>query len=100
MTILRAFRFDEIDHLYHFEHLDNYGAQRVIAHEAVTDVDGWADLLTLADIHPRVGMTMRYVFDYGANWIFDICLEKACDQMDGAIAVKEKYGKAPKQYAW
>ena len=100
MTILRAFRFDEIDHLYHFEYLDNYGAQRVIAHEAVTDVDGWADLLTLADIHPRVGMTMKYVFDYGENWIFDIRLEKACDQMDGAIAVKEKHGKAPKQCAW
>ena len=100
MTILRTFRFDETDHLYHFEYLDNYGVRRVIAHEAVTDVDGRADLLTLADIHPRFGMTMKYVFDYGANWIFDISLEKACDQTGKAIAVQEKHGKAPKQYAW
>ncbi len=98
MAILQAFKFDDIDHLYHFEYADSYGVIRQIGHEAVSDVDGWADQTTLGDIQPTVGMALTFVFDYGEDWCFQLSLEEVSTRSDKFIDLMAEKGAPPRPY--
>ncbi len=96
-AILDAFDFDN-DHLYHFQYLNEFGADRKIAHPAVDDCDGSTYKTRLSHLHPVSGMKITFVFDYGDYWEFNIVVMYGSEETTSEIMVTERKGEAPEQY--
>ena len=96
-AILDAFDFD-CDHLYHFQYLNPFGADRMIGHPAVDFCDAFVTETRLRQLEPVPGMKISFFFDYGDNWEFDIVVMHASEESTSDIQVIERKGEAPEQY--
>ncbi|USE35849.1 plasmid pRiA4b ORF-3 family protein [Endozoicomonas sp. SCSIO W0465] len=96
-AILEAFDFDN-DHLYHFQYLTSFGADRSIGHPAMDFCDGSVTETRLHQLQPFPGMKITFVFDYGVNWEFEIVVMHGSEESTSDIQVIERKGKAPEPY--
>ena len=96
-AILDAFDFD-CDHLYHFQYLTPFGADRMIGHPAVDFCDTFVTETRLRQLEPVPGMKISFFFDYGDNWKFDIVVMHGGEERTSDIQVIERKGEAPEQY--
>ena len=96
-AILDAFDFD-CDHLYHFQYLTPFGADRMIGHPAVDFCDTFVTETRLRQLEPVPGMKISFFFDYGDNWKFDIVVMHGGEESASDIQVIERKGEAPEQY--
>ena len=96
-AILDAFDFD-CDHLYHFQYLNPFGADRIIDHPAVVSGDACVTETRLRQLEPVPGMKISFFFDYGDNWKFDIVVMHGSEESTSDIKVIERKGEAPEQY--
>ena len=97
-AIQRAFKFDN-DHLHCFVYKDRLGRVVRVYHPAMDDLP-FSDQVRIGDTPLRPGETMKYIFDFGDNWEFDILLE-AIDPPNPKVKeakIIESHGKAPRQY--
>ncbi|HVM50443.1 MAG TPA: hypothetical protein VMU04_20620 [Candidatus Acidoferrum sp.] len=97
-AILDAFEFDS-DHLYDFQYRDQRGRRRVYNHP-YSEEGPWTPEIAVGETELAVKDAMRFTFDYGDNWQFDVRLERI---EDGVCRLKnpkviESAGKAPEQY--
>ncbi len=100
-VILTAFDFDS-DHLYSFRFLDTAGLKREYLHPMAMDAEAFSDEITLAELPLSLKGSMKFIFDFGDWWEFNVLLEKVEEDYplaDDKIAklVTEK-GEAPEQY--
>lgn len=93
--ILDAFGFDDEDHLYHFEYLDDFGRCYRVGHEAVDDGDDFAEIVLIKDVYPRSGARFQFVFDYCDWWEFELQFESLSEQ---TVLTLSREGTAPEQY--
>jgi hypothetical protein len=98
-AILHAFKFDE-DHLYDFRYRDQRGKSRVYNHP-YCDEGPWTSKILVGETELALKDAMRFTFDYGDNWQFEVRLEKieAGPCRLGQPKVVESAGKAPEQYS-
>jgi hypothetical protein len=99
-AIQRAIKFDN-DHLHCFIYKDPFGRSIRVNHPYMDDPP-FSDQTRIGDTPLRPGETMKYIFDFGDNWQFDILLE-AIDPPNPKVKearVIESHGKAPNQYGW
>jgi hypothetical protein len=98
-AILRAFKFDD-DHMYDFRYRDQRGKNRVYNHPDC-DEGPWTPEIAVGETDLALKDAMRFMFDYGDDWEFEVRLEKieagACRLRQSKVI--ESAGKAPKQYA-
>jgi hypothetical protein len=99
-AIQRAIKFDN-DHLHCFIYKDRFGRDVRVYHHLM-DEPPYSDQTRIGDTPLRPGETMKYIFDFGDNWEFDILLEAIDPSNPKVKAAKtiESHGKAPKQYGW
>ena len=97
-AILHAFKFDE-DHLYDFRYRDRRG-KSCVYHHAYTDEGPFTTGITVGEIELALKDTMRFTFDYGDNWQFDVRLERVEAEPSRLKKPKliESVGQAPEQY--
>lgn len=72
--ILRWMNFD-FDHLYMFAYQDAYGNQRRVTHPFVTDHTLATNEVQMGELGLDVGQTMRFTYDFGDDWQFEITIE-------------------------
>ncbi|WP_419832075.1 IS1096 element passenger TnpR family protein [Endozoicomonas atrinae] len=96
-AILDAFGFGN-DHLYHFQYLTPFGADRTVDHPAVNSRESCVTKTRLHQLHPFPGMKITFVFDYGVNWEFEIVVMHGSEDSTSDIQVIERKGKAPEPY--
>ena len=96
-AILDAFDFD-CDHLYHFQYLNQFGADRMIGHPVADFCDACVTETRLRQLEPVPGMKISFLFDYGDNWQFDIVVMHGSEESTSDIQVIERKGEAPEQY--
>jgi hypothetical protein len=99
ISILSAFDFDH-DHLYMFSHKNRFGMLERIYHP-YKDEPPYANEVIIGELSLNTGNTMRYLYDFGDNWQFDVKLERI-EPVDDKIkdpVLLESHGKSPEQYA-
>jgi len=98
-AVLAAFGFDDDEHLYEFRYVDRFGRGIVYFHP-YTDEGPYASEIALGDTGlPELGV-MKFRFDFGAYWRFELRLERI-DPPGGNttdINVLEQAGDPPPQY--
>ena len=97
--ILKAFKFDS-DHLYQFEMRDRSGQEFQIGPEGLDGIDEFSDEFAIGYLPLDPGQSMRFHFDFGADWFFDVKLEQILppNKSIKRLKITEKKGNAPKQY--
>lgn len=95
--ILNAFDFDR-DHLYLFEFVSINGVKQRYVHPMADD-DAFTDEITLRELPLAIKSSMKFVFDFGDWWEFNVLLEKVDEagEQDEAKVIAAK-GEAPEQY--
>lgn len=99
-SILGAFEFSDTEHLYEFRFVDQLGRGNVYYHPN-TDEGPYASEKSVGDTGlPEKGV-MKFLFDYGDCWRFELRLEKIGPPLRNKtrIVVLEALGKAPEQYS-
>jgi hypothetical protein len=96
-TILAAVGFGE-DHLYQFSFCNRFGVTQQV-HHPYMDEGPWTSEVLVGELPLSFGQSMTFLFDFGDNWEFDVCLER----IDGEIAINQpllidKHGDPPQQY--
>jgi len=95
--ILMAFDFDE-DHLYEFLLRDRYGIVISISHPFCEDEIS-VDEVTIGELPLLAGHAMRFHYDFGDDWIFNIVLEKITqDDRPDDLGILDVHGDSPEQY--
>jgi hypothetical protein len=99
--IIRAFDFDG-DHLYAFDLVVRDGRRMQVQHPYMEDADVFTDELAIRDLPLDEQQAMTFQYDFGANWEFNVTLEKI--EPDGAKISKptivESHGRAPAEYEY
>ena len=99
-VILQAFDFDN-DHLHSFTFIDTNGQKREYTHPECMDEEFSSDEITLSELPLSINGSMKFIFDFGDWWEFNIKLEsidsgyKFCD---GSAEIIDGKGDALKQY--
>lgn len=99
-SILAAFAFEDMAHLYQFTYRNPYGAVVEVSHPAPEE-GPWTDRVRVGDLPLNVDENMLFVFDFGDWWEFVVHLD-AVDETS-ALEVPEiigGQGEAPAQYGW
>jgi hypothetical protein len=98
LAILDAYDFDN-DHLHCFEYRTPFGITQQINHPYM-DEPPYSDEVTLGELPLPLGGKLKYTFDFGDNWQFEVVLEKIDPPAKKPVKPKliESHGKAPKQY--
>ena len=98
-AMLKAFKFSDTEHLYEFRFRDRLGKGRAYFHPG-DDEGPYADEVAVGDTGLPVNGKMKFLFDYGDSWRFELRLERIEPPVkeDAPIRVIEKTGKPPKQY--
>ncbi len=73
--IIRAFDFDG-DHLYGFQFVARDGHQIRIEHPGIDDAETHTDELAIGQLPLNERQSMQFQYDFGADWRFDVQLEK------------------------
>ncbi len=97
-ALLKAFKFSDTEHLYEFRYRDRSGKGRACFHPG-DDEGPYADEVAVGDTGLVLNGTMKFLFDYGDSWRFELrleCIEPPVKE-DAPIRVIEKTGKPPKQ---
>lgn len=99
-VVQRAFQFDD-DHLYSF-FLDGKKWSRRSVNTPFSDEGPYADEVCIGDLGLAAGQTFMYLFDYGAEWTFDVHLDEI--RLDERRVKKptiiETHGDFPQRYAY
>jgi hypothetical protein len=98
-SILEAFEFD-YDHLDQFTYKTRFGTYKNVNHPFMEDEPPWTDEVLIGKIELKPGTSMRYLYDFGDNWLFDVKLERI-DPPDPKVkkpVILESHGEAPEQY--
>ena len=97
-SILNAFDFDH-DHLYRFSHKNRFGMLEQI-HHPYMDEPLYASEVLIGELSLRPGSAMKYLYDFGDNWQFDVKLERIepVDEKINDPVLLASHGKAPEQY--
>ena len=97
--IIDAFDFDG-DHLYAFELVGRDRRSMNVDHPYSDDADAHTDEVAIGDLPLDKGKSMEFRYDFGANWQFDVALEKI--EPEGAEisapTIVESRGSAPAEY--
>jgi hypothetical protein len=95
--ILKSVEFDS-DHLYEFRYRDRRGAACSIHHPDMDEAPSVTDI-NVADLPLEPGDTMKFVYDFGDDWRFDVKLERI-EPPGGRNQprILERHGEAPEQY--
>jgi hypothetical protein len=98
-AVLKAFKFEDDDHLYEFRYRDGSNKTRTYNHPYVEE-GPYADEIALAESDLPIKSIMRFLFDFGDKWRFLIRLEQIDPNAPktARIQVIESEGKAPRQY--
>ena len=97
-AILSAFKLDD-DHLYDFRYRDQRGKSHVYYHP-YCEKGPWTPEITVGETELALKDAMRFTFDYGDYWQFEVRLER----IDAGVCrlqqaeVIDSAGKAPEQY--
>jgi len=97
--ILDCIDFD-YDHLYSVEIKNNLG--QTICYDGSPEEILTTEIITIGELPIRVGSTMLYTYDFGANWEFNIKLleiEKADVKLEEPKLLELK-GEIPQQYEY
>jgi hypothetical protein len=97
--ILRAFQFEDADHLYRFIYKNRFGTLTEVNHPYVEEPPFTSEV-RIGELPLRVGASLTYNFDFGEDWRFEVRLERV-DPPDPKIkkpVIVESHGKAPQQY--
>ncbi len=97
-AIQRAFNFDN-DHLHCFIYKDRFGRAVSVNHPYM-DEPPYSDQTLIGETPLRPGEKMKYIFDFGDNWQFDILLESIDPPNPKVMEARiiESHGRAPRQY--
>jgi len=98
-AILELVEFDD-DHLHCFRYRDRLGEQLDVNHPYV-DEGPYTDQTRLGDLDLREGQTLRYIFDFGDHWEFEITVEgidETASSGTNSVEVLEFRGEKPTQY--
>ena len=98
LEVLQAFNFDA-DHAYVFSYRDTAGQRRKYLHPDCDEGPPAFDV-TLGESGLHKGSDMRFRFDFGENWDFNLWLEKILPSEDetDSVTVLDSEGKPPDQY--
>jgi hypothetical protein len=96
--VLRSVNFDN-DHLYEFTYHNRLGATEE-AHHPYMDEGPYTDEVEVGSLPLEPGQTMKFHFDFGDDWMFDVKLERIEPPGSKIKAphIMEKHGKSPEQY--
>lgn len=98
--ILQAFNFEN-DHLHNFEFIDISGHKREYSHPDNRGDEHFTDEVTLSKLPLNINGSMKFIFDFGDWWEFNILLEKVDNNFEldeSSAKLLEMKGKAPEQY--
>ncbi len=98
-AVLKAFKFDDREHLYDFRFRDRLGMARAYFHPDSEEGHVTSEITVDALGLPERGV-MKFLFDYGASWHFELQLERI-DPPDKKMRTPKvigSAGRAPKQY--
>jgi len=100
-AVLDAFGFSDREHLYNFTYRDASGRGREYAHPYDEEAAEFAGDIAVGELGlPEKGV-IKFRFDYGASWRFELKLERI-DAPGGPrtpVKVLATVGKAPQQYS-
>ena len=85
-----------------FSYRNRFGILEHIRHPYMDDPP-YASEVLVGELTLRPGNVMRYLYDFGDNWRFDVKLERIepADAKITSPVLLESRGEAPKQYgAW
>ena len=95
--ILKSVDFDD-DHLYEFTYRDRLNRTVQVLHPNMEE-GPWTDQVLIGTLPLEPGESMKFVFDFGDNWKFDVRLESIEPLPKKAKAkILEQHGEAPDQY--
>ena len=96
-AILNSVDFD-FDHLYVFEYSDRMGIFHSV-HHSYMDERPHVTEVRIGDVPIHVGQKMKFIYDFGDWWEFDIILEHVDPEKHVAHAeIVEEHGAPPPQY--
>jgi hypothetical protein len=97
--IITAFEFDG-DHLYGFSFRERDGSEVSVEHPYVDEAWAHTDEYSIGYLPLEEGQSMKFLYDYGASWRFDVKLEKVetPDRRMTEPRIVESHGKAPEEY--
>jgi hypothetical protein len=97
--IIRAFDFDG-DHLYGFQFVARDGHQIRVEHPEIDDAEAHTDELVIGELPLDERQSMQFQYDYGADWRFDVQLEKIETDTTkiSKPTIVESRGEAPAEY--
>ncbi len=98
-SIINAFRFDG-DHLYEFRFPKRDGSNLAVAHPEIDDAEIHTDEYLIGNLPLTEGQSMKFLYDFGTSWLFDVNLEKV-EPLNRRITkprIVESHGKVPKEY--
>lgn len=98
-SIIDAFDFDG-DHLYGFQVPQPNGTTIHVEHPSVQDTDMNTDEFAVGHLDIEEGQLIPFVYDYGAQWEFNVKLEKVTPpdkKITHAVVVASR-GNAPAEY--
>ena len=89
------------DHLYRFSYRNRFGVLVRINHPELEKPPLTTEM-RIGDLPLRPGEAMTYLYDLGAQWKFDVQLERIdpVDPRQGQARIVEVHGEAPVQYPW
>jgi hypothetical protein len=98
-VILESMQFDE-DHLYRFSYRDHRGADVAVWHPAMEKGLSTTDV-RIGTLPLSLGDTMELWYDFGADWLFTVKLERIepPGRKIKAPRVMERHGRSPVQYS-
>ena len=99
LAVLRAFKFSDTGHLYKFNFRDRLGKTRTYFHPA-SDEGPYADEAAVRDLDLPEKHIMKFLFDFGDSWKFELQLERIepPEKHKTPIKITEVVGRPPKQY--
>ncbi len=97
-AILESVNFDN-DHLHCFEYKDRFGVTVRVNYDAMEEPP-YSSEVRVGELPLAPGSTLKYTFDFGDNWEFQLVLESIAppDKKLKHARIVESRGKAPQQY--
>jgi hypothetical protein len=97
--VLKAFHFEDDEHLHEFRYRDHLGKARVYNHPYSEEGPFTNDILVEESGLPEKG-TMKFLFDFGDSWRFLIRLDRIDPPASKyrEFQIIDSAGKPPKQY--